>query len=83
MNDDARPVQGRYTYTLTIGARCRMCIMPKLLTHDLRDWDHMPDDGDVAGAIMDHVERRCGMCIEGCWVEVEGDHFHIFVTPND
>jgi hypothetical protein len=31
---------------------------------------------------MEHVERRCGACIEGCWVEDEGDHFHVFVTPN-
>lgn len=80
---DVQSVQGGYTYTLTIGARCRMCIMPALLMRDLKNWEYMPDDGDVAGAIMDHVERRCRACIEGCWVEDEGDHFHIFVTPND
>lgn len=70
------------TYTLTIDVRCQSCVMPRHIEKDLQCWDHIPDDGDVAEAIAQHVERRCGGCIEGCWVEEENDHFHICLATN-
>lgn len=78
-----QPVQEDFTFTLTIDARCQICIMPRLLTRDLRAWDHLQDNGDIAEAIAQHVERRCSGCIEDCWVEEENGHFQIFVTTKD
>lgn len=72
-----------YTYTLTIDVKCRSCVMPAYLKKDLKDWDHLPDDGDIAEAIAQHVERRCSGCIEDCWVEEERDHFRVSVTTTE
>jgi phage-related protein len=72
-----------YTFTLTIDARCRSCVMPRHIEKDLQDWDHLPDDGDIAEAIAQHVERRCSGCIEDCWVEEKRGHFGIFLTTTE
>ena len=81
MNSELEPTAP--TFTLTIGARCQSCVVPALLTRDFRNWDYMPDDGDVAEAIMQHVEKRCGSCLDSCWAEERDNHFDIFVAAND
>ncbi len=68
------------TFTLTIDVRCRACVMPRLLVTDLRQWDYFPEDGDVAEAIADHVERRCGSCAEGAEVVERDGNFRIEIA---
>lgn len=83
MDNEAEATFEGQTFTLTIGARCQSCIMPELLTRDFKGWDYMPDDVDVAEAIMLHVEKRCGACLDSCWAEEADSHFDIFVAAND
>lgn len=71
------------TFTLKIDSRCKSCVMHRLLIKDLRNWDYMPDNGRVDWAIEEHVERRCGSCIEGCLVEEKDGHYDVFITTND
>lgn len=71
------------TFTLTVGARCQSCLVAELLTRDFRGWDHVPEDGDVAEALMLHIEKRCGACLDSCWAEEKDDHFSIFVAEKD
>lgn len=78
-----QPAQDGYTCTLTIDDKCHSCVMYRHIKRDLRAWDYMPDDGDLADAIAQHIERRCDGCIEGCWVEEEDGHFDIFVTTTE
>lgn len=52
------------TFTLTIDTRCRSCVMLRLLERDFREWDDYPDDGDVCELLAQHVERRCGPCLD-------------------
>jgi len=54
--------------------------MPRLLVTDLRQWDYFPEDGDVAEAIADHVERRCGSCAEGAEVVERDGNFRIEIA---
>lgn len=83
MNDEAKTTDESQTFTLTIGARCQSCVMPELLTRDFRNWDYMPDEGDLAEALMQHVEKRCGSCLDSCWAEEKDEHFSIFVAERD
>lgn len=69
------------TFSMTIDKRCRSCVMPRLLVRDLAAWDEYPDDGDVAQAIAEHVESRCGSCAEGCHVVEDRDgHFRVEIA---
>ena len=83
MNNEAKTTDESLTFTLTIGARCQSCVMPELLTRDFQSWDYMRDDGDVAEALMQHVEKRCRSCLDSCWAEEADGHFDIFVAAND
>jgi len=83
MNNEAKTTDEGQTFTLEIGARCQSCVMPELLTRDFRGWESIPEDSDVAEAIMQHVERRCGTCLDSCWAEETDGHFSIFIAAND
>jgi len=69
------------TFTLTIDARCKSCVMPRLLVRDFQTWHEHPDDGDVAEMLAEHVEGRCGPCADGCTVtEAPEGHFRVEIA---
>lgn len=80
MQSDRDPADS-LTFTLTIDARCRSCVLPRLLVKDFATWDEYPDDGDVEEMLAQHVERRCGSCADGCTVtEAPAGHFRVEIA---
>jgi hypothetical protein len=69
----------RPTVQLTIDRRCRSCVMPRLLLQDLQSWDLLPENGRVDWAIEEHVERRCGACLDSVVVTEEASRWHFRV----